>query len=200
MSTYPKILAISGKRGAGKDCSAELIRHLTASEGIKWEELKFSEVLKRCTCEITGCSPQDVATQQGKTTLLPEYGMTVGEFLQRMGTGLRDCVNEDIWVKATLRRLDPARHYICTDVRFPNEVKALQDAGGLVLRITGDPLKQRGDGTRDDEHPSETALDKHSFPTIRNHTSKFSLRNKLVDLLRQLRAGKPLNPHSLAFK
>jgi hypothetical protein len=43
---------------------------------------------------------------------------------------------------------------IVPDVRFPNEVKAIQDMGGIVVRLTRNPVKS------DDE--TETALDDYS--------------------------------------
>ena len=41
------------------------------------------------------------------------------------------------------------------DVRFPNEVDAILEAGGEVIKLQRAPLK--------DDHSSETALDKENF-------------------------------------
>lgn len=45
--------------------------------------------------------------------------------------------------------------WIITDVRFPNEAKAIKDRKGILLRVTRDGLEQ-------DSHPSETSLDDYT--------------------------------------
>lgn len=52
-----------------------------------------------------------------------------------------------------------APNWIISDVRFPNEVKAIEDRGGLVLRV----VRNFGIEHPKDEHESETALDDHQF-------------------------------------
>ena len=53
-----------------------------------------------------------------------------------------------------------------------------------MLRVEGDPLSQQGDGTRDDNHPSETAMDNYThFDAIIHNTGS------LEDLTRQVRAA-----------
>ena len=44
---------------------------------------------------------------------------------------------------------------IIADVRFPNEAKAIEDAGGKVVRLTR--------RVREDNHSSEVALDDYAF-------------------------------------
>jgi hypothetical protein len=74
------------------------------------------------------------------------------------------------------------------DVRFANEADPIRARGGLMLRIEGDPLKQRGDGTRDDNHPSETAMDtyQHFDFTIYNTGSFKDLEQQVKELTKQL--------------
>ena len=54
-------------------------------------------------------------------------------------------------------------NWIITDVRFPNEVQAIQDRGGIVIRvnrIAGSVLINNDThSVTDHQHPSETALD-----------------------------------------
>lgn len=53
--------------------------------------------------------------------------------------------------------------WIITDVRFPNEVQAIQDRGGIVIRVnrTAGSVLINNDthSVTDHQHPSETALD-----------------------------------------
>jgi hypothetical protein len=100
--------------------------------------------------------------------------MTPRQLLQLLGTDCgRKIIHPNIWVNATFsdyRPLDPEKRasmgnlldysactwpgWIITDVRFPNEAKAIKDKKGLLIRVSIDrELKV------EDPHESETALD-----------------------------------------
>ena len=82
----------------------------------------------------------------------------VRALLQRVGTDAgRNVLGDNVWVDAVMRDL-PQRPVVFTDVRFPNEAKAIQDAGGAVVRIT-----RPGFTPGPDAHISETALDNFRF-------------------------------------
>jgi hypothetical protein len=58
--------------------------------------------------------------------------------LQLMGTEAgRDVFHPDLWVHTVLRRCEnaPWNNYVIADVRFPNEIKAIREAGGIVIRV-----------------------------------------------------------------
>lgn len=58
--------------------------------------------------------------------------------LQLMGTEAgRDVFHEDLWVHTLMRRCEnaPNKNYVIADVRFSNEIKAIQKAGGKVVRV-----------------------------------------------------------------
>jgi hypothetical protein len=58
--------------------------------------------------------------------------------MQQLGTECgRDVFGTDVWVSSVERRIsqDPNSDYVLTDVRFPNEIKKIQDMGGKVIRI-----------------------------------------------------------------
>jgi hypothetical protein len=202
MDQYPPIIGLCGKRGAGKNEAAKIIRSLMP--GV-WKEVGFADKVKEVAALLTGLPLETFKTQEGKTTHLPAYDMHVGEFLQRLGTdAIRDNLHEQTWINACLsQKLDfSGQRLLITDCRFPNEVEAIDAAGGVIIRIEGDPLHQRGDGTRNDNHPSEIALDHLDLPTIHNRGNLHSLRNKLVNLLAQLKNGNRPNATSnwMAFK
>lgn len=158
-NTLPQIIAISGRRGAGKDTVADLIQSLQPAQ---WHRASFAARLKEFAQQLTG--HQDMFSQEGKTTFLPEWGMTAGELLQKLGTdAIRNGLHENAWVLACFAGMKPDGHYIITDCRFPNEADAIRAKGGIVIRVEGDPLKQQSDGTRDDNHPSEVALDDYPW-------------------------------------
>lgn len=83
----------------------------------------------------------------------PRGNMTAREVLQEVGTGIFRRMDPDVWVKATLRRIEHEAPDIAVvaDARFPNEVEAVQKVGGKVVYL----LRR----VADDQHASETALD-----------------------------------------
>lgn len=75
--------------------------------------------------------------------------------LQQFGMGVRS-LDLDFWVRATMTRVGEIDGpVVVTDVRFPNEADAIEQAGGLLIRVVRP-------GTGHDfgsDHVSETALD-----------------------------------------
>jgi len=78
--------------------------------------------------------------------------MTAREFLQNFGTEICRKIRSNIWVDSCVNRIEQSETglAIVPDIRFPNEVKAIQKAGGKVIRLTRKP--------HEDEHDSENAL------------------------------------------
>lgn len=86
-----------------------------------------------------------------------EGPMTAREFMQFLGTDVMRKMYEPVWVQSCVNKMqrEQSSLAIIADVRFPNEVDAIKDAGGIVVRLTR--------GNRADSHPSETALDDYDF-------------------------------------
>jgi hypothetical protein len=85
----------------------------------------------------------------------PDNYMTAREVLQYVGTEIFRKMSFDVWANSTLKNIktDNSELAIITDCRFPNEVKKIQEGGGVVIRFTRAPFKGQ------DEHASETMLD-----------------------------------------
>ena len=64
---------------------------------------------------------------------------------------------EPVHIRHTVNRIlsEQSELAIVPDVRFPNEVEAIKQAGGAVIRLERSTLN--------DGHESETALDKENF-------------------------------------
>jgi len=63
-------------------------------------------------------------------------------------------IHPEIWIMATLRRIEGAADAVVTDVRFNNEAEAILARGGEVWRITG-RAAEIGDASR---HASEAGV------------------------------------------
>lgn len=62
------------------------------------------------------------------------------EFLEHFGTKVIRKIYYDAWSTFTLNKInrEQSELAIIPDVRFPNEVKAIKDSGGIVIRLTRD--------------------------------------------------------------
>lgn len=71
-----------------------------------------------------------------KKLKIPEFSPRLA--LQLMGTDvMRNHFNEGIWFLTLENRVrkNPDQHVVISDVRFPNEIKFIQDNGGLMIRV-----------------------------------------------------------------
>lgn len=65
-------------------------------------------------------------------------------FLIALGNAVRDVVHPDTWVDVVTGRCmaDPDKHWVITDVRYPNEAAAVRRLGGLLVKVErpGEPV------------------------------------------------------------
>lgn len=100
--------------------------------------------------------------------------ITVREMLQLIGTDcMRDRLHAHTWINALFSSYTTSK-WLISDVRFLNEVEAIKERGGIVIRIERNNETARYlKGERFYGHESETALD--SYPNwdiyIRNSGS-----------------------------
>lgn len=130
---------------------------------------------------------------------------TVRWLLQTVGTdAMRDVIHPNIWVNALFadyKSIFIGEHegtpehdeyiypnWIITDVRFPNELQAIKDRGGITIRVNRPNINKLIDsginvqGTN--EHPSETALDNAVFDhVIDNNGTIEELVEKVKEIL-----------------
>ena len=102
--------------------------------------------------QLTDISWDTLPNNDNKTGL-----MTVREFLEYFGTKIIRKIKNNAWSKYSLNRIlgEQSQIAIVPDVRFPNEVEAIKDAGGIVIRLTRNIF--------DSKSEPEVALDKDNF-------------------------------------
>lgn len=86
-----------------------------------------------------------------------EGEMTAREFMQFFGTDIMRKIHPNVWANACINKINKegSELAVVADVRFPNEVEAINKAGGKVLRLDRD--------VHEDNHDSETALDMGNY-------------------------------------
>ena len=116
--------------------------------------------------------------------------------LQLMGTEAgRNVFHTDLWVHTVERRCIPNRNYVIADVRFPNEIKAIQEMGGKVIRVKRGPnpdwyytaldfnMKAGTEKPDDSIHFSEWAWIGTALDAVVDNNRTVDDLNKKVDML-----------------
>ena len=124
-----QIIGFCGPIGGGKDTAAEIC------EEFGYDKVGFADHLK-ATCKfLTG---HDYTLRQTKDSeVLP--GVTGRKLLEKIGQTMRN-LDENFWVDQILSRGNLA---IC-DVRYPNEVEAIQKTGGVAIKIIREGCQRTG--------------------------------------------------------
>lgn len=148
----------------------------------QWEIKKFAGKLKQVASLITGV-PVEMWEDQGfKQGRMPYgWGMTYREFLQKLGTeAMREGLYEDVWVNALFADYKPTTQienacyksagirvfeyyplWIITDMRFSNEMKAIELRKGITIRVVRPDMNSLQ--SMIPAHASETALENSKF-------------------------------------
>ena len=103
------IIALSGYAGTGKDEIANKICELYPG----WKVKKFAGKLKEVSSLLTGLPIESFEDRLVKDMTLEGWGMTVREFLQKLGTeAIRDNLHQDAWVNALISEYNRSMEFV----------------------------------------------------------------------------------------
>jgi hypothetical protein len=121
----------------------------------------------------------------GNETVLLESLRTYRNLLQYLGTDLlREQLHEDVWVNALFNKYEVVEdrrcmdnpydviypNWIITDVRFPNELRAIKARGGITINLNRINSTSQNEhifvNKKDRFHSSETALVNSTFDYV----------------------------------
>lgn len=142
------IIGFVGFIGSGKDTAAD---YLVNFHGFRRDS--FANTLKDAVAAVFGW---DRVLLEGRTKEAREWREQVDNWwanrldipeltprwiLQRWGTEVcRKGFHDDIWIASVENKMRKTTdNIVISDVRFPNEIKAIHNAGGLVVRIKRGP-------------------------------------------------------------
>jgi hypothetical protein len=123
----------------------------------------FADILKKDVCmNILGLTyNQCYGTDEEKNEIThlqwDNKYITSREAMQIIGTDIFRKIDPNVWIKATISKIIKEKPdlAIITDCRFPNEVEAIQDIGGKVIRLVRNP--------HNSDHLSESVLDRDNY-------------------------------------
>jgi len=137
------IIGITGYKRCGKDTVAKILKNYSE---VEVKNLSFAEALKNGASAMFGNEPSD----KDKESCVYGFTFTWRSLYQTLGASIRN-LDEDVWVKLAMSKIDPNCLNIFTDVRYPNEAKAIREKGGKIIKV------ERFENY--DPHESETSVD-----------------------------------------
>ncbi|MFF3249700.1 hypothetical protein ACFYWP_01490 [Actinacidiphila glaucinigra] len=163
------IVGLSGYSRAGKNEAAQ------ALTGRGWRQVAFADKLREFLYALDPLIPGAYGAGHLRLRKLVDstgwdYAKTsypeVRALLQRAGTEAgRRVLGANVWVNALFDSHQDAPALVVTDVRFPNEARAVQDRGGLLIRVERPgvgPLRNKYGAV----HESEVAIDDWDFDHV----------------------------------
>lgn len=138
------IIGICGFIGSGKDTIADYLVNLH-----HFRRESFANTLKDAVAQVFGW---DRTMLEGRTKMAREWREQVDPWwaerlkiphltprwiLQQWGTEVcRKNFHDDIWIASLENKLRNSRDdVVISDCRFPNEIRAIKAAGGIVVRV-----------------------------------------------------------------
>lgn len=162
---FSTLVGIAGQKQSGKNTVAKLIAAHLPGETVeiayatKMKEslaaflgipVEWIDLLKEGTSRIKIHPDPDLSLELIEGLFSVE--LTFREAIQRYGTEAhRDVFRDSFWIEEALRDRDKSKITIVTDVRFPNEMEAIRDRGGMMIKVVRPGLPE-------DEHPSEQGI------------------------------------------
>lgn len=156
-----KIVAFAGRKQSGKTtCSQAVIK---VAPPLSSKLYNFADPLKQDICMgILGmsyeqCYGDDIDKNTPTGLIWEGQNLTAREVMQFVGTDVFRKMKHDVWAGATINKIQTEQPDIAViaDCRFPNEVEAVKNAGGIVIKLTRNPYNS--------DHSSETALDPDNY-------------------------------------
>jgi hypothetical protein len=175
------IIGVCGFIGSGKDTIAD---YLTNFHGFRRES--FANSLKDAVAHVFGW---DRMMLEGRTKQAREWreqvdpwwadrldmpNLTPRWVLQYWGTEVcRKAFHDNIWIASLENKLRNSKDdIVISDCRFPNEIKSIKDAGGIVVRVVRGPEPEwynaaisynKGPDSNSTWSLSKNVLDKHKI-------------------------------------
>ena len=188
------IIGFVGFIGSGKDTAAD---YLVNTHGFRRDS--FANTLKDAVAHVFGW---DRTLLEGRTKEAREWREQVDPWwsarlkmpkltprwiLQHWGTDVcRVAFHDDIWIASLENKMrKTGDNIVISDVRFPNEIKAIHNSGGQVIRV------KRGDDpiwydaalayNRGPNGNAEWSLSKMKLDNLKIHASEYSWVGGKID-------------------
>jgi len=182
------IIAFAGRKQSGKTTACEFTANVFSQTTQQNSAIyNFADPLKKMCIDIFGLTyEQCYGTDNQKNEYVnckwpdSEKLMSAREVMQYVGTNVFRKMQHNVWSEATIRKIKDENLPLAliADCRFPNEVEAVRNAGGLVVKLHRNIYNS--------SHESEIALDEDRYDhsnfdmIIDNRDLSIADKNKLI--------------------
>ena len=179
-----KVIGIHGFARSGKDTVAD---YILSNDGVV--KYSFANPLKDAVSKLFNIPREDL-DGDNREEILPQWGLSIRQILQRFGTeSMRNVFGDDFWIKKAQHTIDWAieQHgeltVVISDVRFQNEADFCRDNGILIYIERPD-----ADGVVGDiGHASESGVNLNTSDYYINNDGSIEELYKEVDaILREI--------------
>jgi hypothetical protein len=158
------LIGISGKKQHGKNTIANIIAYLTQSNknhysfinndswfvSSNWNQKSFAGKLKDMIALLLNVSKDRLEEEDYKNSTLWVHAntgknITPRYIMQQLGTEFGRSIHPNLWIESLFSNYSEIvdfsknqpmnKNWLITDMRFPNEAKAIKDKGGMLLRV-----------------------------------------------------------------
>jgi hypothetical protein len=194
-SIFKMIIGFVGFIGSGKDTGADYL--------VNFHEFRrdsFANTLKDAVAAVFGW---DRVLLEGRTKQAREWreqvdpwwaerlgmpNLTPRWVLQYWGTEVcRKGFHDDIWIASLENKLRTSKdNIVISDVRFPNEIKAIHNAGGKVIRVKRGPEPEwyeHAVNFNAGPHRLGWAIGKDALDKAKVHASEYSWVGGDIDIV-----------------
>lgn len=188
------IIGFVGFIGSGKDTAAD---YLVNFHGFRRDS--FANTLKDAVAAVFGW---DRVLLEGRTKEAREWreqvdswwaerldmpSLTPRWILQQWGTEVcRNAFHDDIWIASLENKMRKTTDdIVISDVRFPNEIRAIHNAGGKVVRVVRGPDPEwYQDAVNVNSGPTNMswAISKAKMESLKIHSSETAWIGRGIDL------------------
>lgn len=150
------IIGIAGKTRVGKTTLASLLNQINDDYSV----YSFAEEVRNELANAWFNNHQKKNRRAEWDLLELTNKESVRPLLAGWGHGRRKLTGETYWVKRLMEGIPDGKTTVIDDVRYPNEIDAILEAGGIIIRLTAcqETLIERGATEESLSHPSENAL------------------------------------------
>jgi len=172
-----KIITFGYKKGVGKSTAAKFLTTYLRLQGNTTKSVSFASKLKDIAHQLYkwGGLQRGVyyeTNYQEKEVVLPLIGKSPRQIWIELGNKVRE-IHPDTWIQCALQP-NGIDYIIITDLRFPNEAKAIKEADGKLVKINRPNIPTGTD-------PAEIELDNwNDWDEVINNTGSLKDLNDIV--------------------
>lgn len=176
----PRVVALGGMAGAGKDTVAD---YLVREHG--YEKVSFAAPIRKFIASLMGLTLEEMEKVKEDPSSIG--GRSPRYMMQTLGTEWgRGMVADSIWEEALLKRLKGPGRFVVSDTRFPTELEALSPIAETWYVSRGVAYG----GIRESTHSSEGAITEEDFRVLVDNSGTYDELYAVVDnLLADYKAG-----------